>query len=835
MAEQFAAAGPASIAGGDRFGFDDDVVFLTRIVEGNRSTVERRVSQLRLQLSEYSALGDLTTESSSLRANSIAADHSTRTRASLERIGAIAEGVARGPGGWLRLAEAAAAYGIDRAQRSVLFADTIRERGDIFLAHEAAGCPPVLVYDYEMVLDGADQPRPTNYVLLKVLPPPGVESFVWKRPYIIIDPRAGQGAGIGGSQMDSQVGVALRDGHPVYFVSFRRDPEPGQTLADVTRTEAAFVRYVQAQHPNSAKPVVIGNCQGGWATLLLGASNPDITGPLVLNGAPVETWSGEIGRNVIRYNAGLIGGQILPMALADLGNGVFDGAWLVLNFELLNPARNYFRKYYEYFNDVDAGRKRFLDFEKWWGGFFLMNEDEILWIVRDLFVGNRLARNEARLEHGRNLDIKQIRSPVIVFTSLGDTITPPQQALNWIGDTYADETEIKIRGQRIIYMVHDKVGHLGIFVSSSIARREHTEVASTMKTIEALAPGLYEMVIEDVVGEGETQQFSVSFVERKTSELPGAIDGRRDEVPFAAVARLSELQGEFYDIVLRPAVQLSVTQATAELSRALHPLRLQRSLFSSRNPWLQPVRQAAEAVTEARAPAPEDNPFVQLENWWADVFEQSLDIARDVRNAWYERMFYSVYATPYMRWFGRRYEYERTRKSKDELFALPEVQLALAQISRGGYADAVIRMLILLAESRGNVRKDRLERSAHLLNRTEPFSKLGAAQRARIIHEQGLNVQFAREEALAHLPDLLHTDEEREQAVEAVHYVLGPLADADERAAATFHAFRRVLGLKPLLEEVTQESGAEAGGSQGSAQGKTPAETAGTAEGAALV
>lgn len=795
MAEQFATALPPGIPGAGGIGVDDDAILLARFVQGNRSTIEKRALQLRSQLSDYSLLGDLTTQSSSHYANSMASDHSARARNAVDRLDSITRQALGGPDGWLNLARAAAAYGIDRAQRMVLYADTMRERGDIFVTHEAAGCPPVLVYDYELELDGADQPRPTNYVLLKVLPPPGVSTFAWKRPYIIIDPRAGQGAGIGGSQLDSQVGVALRDGHPVYFVSFRRDPEPGQTLADVTRTEAAFVRHVQAKHPDSAKPVVIGNCQGGWATLLLGASNPDITGPLVLNGAPVETWSGEIGRNVIRYNAGLVGGQIMPMMLSDLGYGVFDGAWLVLNFELLNPARNYFRKYYDYFNEVDTGRQRFLDFEKWWGGFFLMNEEEIVWIVRDLFIGNRLARNEARLEHGRNLDVKQIRSPVIVFTSLGDTITPPQQALNWISDTYADETEIKIRGQRIVYMVHDKVGHLGIFVSSSIARREHTEVASTMKTIEALAPGLYEMVIEDVVGVGAEQRFQVSFVERKTSDLPSAAGGRREETAFAAVARLSELQGDFYDIAVRPYVQMAVTQATAELSRTLHPLRLQRSLFSSRNPVLQQLRPVAEQVVENRAAAAADNPFVQLENLWADTFEQSVDIMRDLRNAWYERMFFSIYATPYMRWFGRRYAYERTRKSKDELFALPEVQSALSHISRGGYADAVIRMLILLAESRGNVRKDRLERSTHLLNKTEPFSALGATQRAAIIHEQGLNVQFAREQALETLPDLLHTQEERQQAVEAVHYVLGPLEDADPKAAATFEAFRRVLGL----------------------------------------
>ena len=61
---------------------------------------------------------------------------------------------------------------------------------------------------------------------------------------------------------------------------------------------------------------------------------------------------------------------------------------------------------------------------------------------------------------------------------------------------FADEHEIRVRGHRIVYMIHEQVGHLGIFVSSSIAKKEHTEVASTMKTIEALAPGLYEMTIE---------------------------------------------------------------------------------------------------------------------------------------------------------------------------------------------------------------------------------------------------------------------------------------------------------------------------------------------------
>ena len=385
-----------------------------------------------------------------------------------------------------RMFDDAKAYAADAWQRGVLTLDVLRERGNNDIAHEAAGTPPVLAYDFEIALDGRSLPRPVNYLLLKILPPDGAEVFDWKRPYMIIDPRAGHGAGIGGFKMDSQVGVALRGGHPVYFVAFHLHPEPGQTLADVMRAEAAFVAEIHRRHPDAPKPVIIGNCQGGWATLVLAAANPDISGPLVINGAPVAYWSGLMGGSPMRYNGGLFGGATTALLLSDLGNGQLDGAHLVSNFEALNPGRNFFSKYYDLYADVDNARHTFLDFERWWGGFHFMNEAEIRWIVEQLFIGNRLARGEAVLEHGRHLDLKAIRSPIIVFASWGDNITPPPQALNWIADTYADEHEIKIRGQRIIYMVHDKVGHLGIFVSSSVAKKEHTEVTSTLKMIEAL-------------------------------------------------------------------------------------------------------------------------------------------------------------------------------------------------------------------------------------------------------------------------------------------------------------------------------------------------------------
>src|SRR5271157_5063309 len=105
-----------------------------------------------------------------------------------------------------RSADDAKAYATDAVQRFALALDVLRERADQDTAHEAAGTPPVLIYDHEVVLDGKTLPRPTNKVLLRILPPDGVKVMDWKRPYMIVDPRAGHGAGIGGFKADSQVG-----------------------------------------------------------------------------------------------------------------------------------------------------------------------------------------------------------------------------------------------------------------------------------------------------------------------------------------------------------------------------------------------------------------------------------------------------------------------------------------------------------------------------------------------------------------------------------------------------------------------------------------------------
>ena len=468
-------------------------------------------------------------------------------------------------------------YSTDFVQRSILFWDTLRQRGNNFVEHERSGKPPVLSFGYEIVQDARKFERPVNYALLRIVPPAGVTVDPKRRPYIIIDPRAGHGPGIGGFKSDSEVGAALKGGHPVYFVIFFPEPEKGQTLTDVCDAEARFVHKVRELHPDSPKPVIEGNCQGGWAAMMIASSNPDETGPIVINGAPMSYWGGAWsegeGNNPMRYAGGMLGGTWLASFAADLGNGLFDGAYLVENMENLNPANTFWDKYYHVFANADTEPPRFLEFERWWGGFYLMNRGEIEWIVKELFVGNKIWTGQVRSREGRSFDLREIKSPIILFASMGDNITPPQQAFNWVADVYGSTDEIKSRGQTIVGLLHQEIGHLGIFVSSKVAKKEHAQIVSVLKSIEGLPPGLYGMKINELKGVDQKVRYEVEFIEHRLEEVMGRLNRmkRVDEKPFEAVETLSDFNQRAYELFAQPFVQSLSNDFSANLGRSCIP------------------------------------------------------------------------------------------------------------------------------------------------------------------------------------------------------------------------------------------------------------------------
>uniref|UniRef100_UPI0035B1125F DUF3141 domain-containing protein n=1 Tax=Paracoccus sp. TaxID=267 RepID=UPI0035B1125F len=96
------------------------------------------------------------------------------------------------------LPSATTAYLIDSWQRTILYMDVMRQRAEQYRDHVAQAVPHVLDFDAELVLDGRTLPRPVNYLLVRIPSPPDIATDPLKRPFVIVDPRAGHGPGIGG-------------------------------------------------------------------------------------------------------------------------------------------------------------------------------------------------------------------------------------------------------------------------------------------------------------------------------------------------------------------------------------------------------------------------------------------------------------------------------------------------------------------------------------------------------------------------------------------------------------------------------------------------------------
>ena len=681
-------------------------------------------------------------------------------------------------------------YWIDAWQRSILTLDILRERGNTFVERAAENAPHVLGFAFEVVLDGRTLPRPVNYVLVGIVPPEGTFIDPAKPPFVVVDPRAGHGPGIGGMKQESEIGVALAAGHACYFVGFLPKPMPEQTIADVCVAEAAFLEAVAARHPDAeGKPVVIGNCQAGWQLMMTAAIRPDLFGPILLAGSPLSYWAGVRGRNPMRYLGGTLGGTWLTALSGDLGHGTFDGANLVANFESLNPANTYWEKPYNLYAKADTEGARFLDFETWWGSPVTLNAVEMQWIADNLFVGNKLTRGDIRTPDGTRVDLRNIRSPIIVLCSWGDNITPPQQALGWITDLYDNEEQIVANGQTIVYTLHQTIGHLGIFVSSKVATKEHAEFASCMEMIDLLPPGLYEAVITEI---------------DETTANPGLIHGKHlfrlearalddiralgansedDDRRFAAAARVSEINTGLYRTFAQPVVRAMAGETSAEMLRETHPHRMRFAAFSDRNPFMASVKPLAEAVRADRKPVSPDNPLLTMEKVASTWISTCWETYRLTRDAMTEAMFLGTYGSPALQaMVGLSAETTVPARHgmdprHDAIAANWRAHLE-KKFEVGGLVEAVIRSIMHVRLPQRTV-DERGFSVLQAVRRMQPANRrLSFDELKTLFREQYLLLHLDEERAVRAIPFLLPDDpDQRARGWQVVEEVLGASDD----------------------------------------------------------
>jgi hypothetical protein len=307
-------------------------------------------------------------------------------------------------------------------------------------------------------------------------------------------------------------------------------------------------------------------------------------------------------------------------------------------------------------------------------------------------------------------------------------------------------------------------------VSGKVAQKEHTEIIEALDYIEMLRPGLYVMELEETSGKGKDKYLS-SFREVRLEDMHEFNRmQRKDEKPFEVVAEVSLLNEKAYSLFGRPIVKSMVNEKTAELTRNLHPLRVQRWLLSDINPLMWPVGVMASKVEADRKQASQDNPFRKLEEMGSEMITAFWNFYRDMRDAGSESEFFQIYGS--MIALGASGDVKpglQTQQQPDPR-ELPFVKEALANIQKGGYPEAIARISALLGRFAGAIPLLRLESAEEIVRADMVLSKLTEDQMRHLRSEAGVMALLEPEFTLHALPQLLSNKEDKERAMSILEW-----------------------------------------------------------------
>jgi hypothetical protein len=401
-----------------------------------------------------------------------------------------------------------------------------------------------------------------------------------------------------------------------------------------------------------------------------------------------------------------------------------------------------------------------------------------------------------------------------VFCSKGDNVTPPQQALGWILDLYDSVNDIRANGQTIVYTIHETVGHLGIFVSSGVARKEHGEFSSNIDLIDTLPPGLYEAIFEDKTADTANPDLAlgnwVMRCEARTLEDIRALGGNdiADERRFATAARVSETNLALYRTFMQPMVRAVVNTPAADGLRQMHPLRLQYEMFSDENPAMAQVASLAEQIRKDRRPVSADNPFVAMQEHFSNQIVSMLDSWREASEKMAERAFLAIYGSPALQAAAGIDPADTQRLRKAPKSALHEELLQKridelrSRIPVGGLRAALVRALIYAGMNRAAVDERGFEMARRI---REAHGNMSVADFKALVREQFNILLVDQDAALAAIPSMLPPDAEaREKAYGLINQLLsarGELTVEDKKRMGEIARLFGVGGLREIAKK----------------------------------
>ncbi|MGD9921697.1 MAG: DUF3141 domain-containing protein, partial [Pseudorhodoplanes sp.] len=284
-----------------------------------------------------------------------------------------------------------------------------------------------------------------------------------------------------------------------------------------------------------------------------------------------------------------------------------------------------------------------------------------------------------------------------------------------------------------------------------------------------------------------------------------------DERRFATAARVSETNLALYRTYMQPFVKAVANPVLANWMQQLHPLRLQYELFSDANPFMAPVKAAAERVRSERKEASADNPFLAMQEKVSQQIVTALDTWRETVEQAAERTFLTIYGTPALQaacgvdpQTSQRSLRKAAKSPLHQQLVGKRIAELRAKIGTGGLRECMVRAALYIGMARGAADERGFETIRRIRLATTETQKLTLAQFKQLVREQFSMLLIDEEAALAAIPSLLPPGaDERKAALAAVQEVATASGDLAGEAAKRME---RVAGLfdggKPRLAPV---------------------------------
>jgi hypothetical protein len=216
------------------------------------------------------------------------------------------------------------------------------------------------------------------------------------------------------------------------------------------------------------------------------------------------------------------------------------------------------------------------------------------------------------------------------------------------------------------------------------------------------------------------------------------------------------------------------------MMRQMHPNRLRFTMFSDKNPMMQPVKALAEQVRADRKPVAPDNPLLTLEHvasTWITTCWESYRLARDAMT---EAMFMGTYGSPVLQamvGLGTQQAPAERRLDRDLLREADEARMRVELEQRfevGGLPQAVLRALIYVRRPERSV-DERGFAALQAIRAMQPVNdRMSMAELKACLREQYLLVRLDEERAVRAIPRLLPESEHaRRTALDALLQVVG--------------------------------------------------------------